>query len=109
MRKTVVMVCGTALSVGLLTGPANATPAENGGCPTAYAPATLEEVLETPEVLAAIEDHFYDADHVEDAFTAGDRNGDGVMCWKSVANDDNTNPMVYYAGRYVDNHAGPEE
>ena len=27
----------------------------------------------------------------------------------SVANDDNTHFMVYYAGRYLDNHAGREK
>ncbi len=109
MSKTAFMVCGTALFVGLLTVPANATPAENGGCPTAYEPATYAELLATPEVQAAFADHVYGPDHTAEAFSAFDRNGDELVCWKSVANDDNTHFMVYYAGRYLDNLAGPEK
>ncbi|MBK9741177.1 MAG: hypothetical protein IPO93_17190 [Actinobacteria bacterium] len=109
MRKTVFVVGGTALLMGLLTGTASATPAANSGCPTAYEPVTLAELLVTPEVLAAFEDHVYDADHIVTAFNAANQNGDDLVCYKSVANDDNTHFMVYYAGRYMDNHAGPKK
>ena len=109
MRGTVLMVCGTALVTGLLTGTANAAPATNSWCPSGYEPATLEQLLTTDEVLAAAADGIYFADHVEEVFTALDQNRDGLVCYKSVANDDNTHFMVYYAGRYVENHVGPEK
>ena len=109
MSRSAFMVCGTALFVGLLTGTANATPATNGGCPMGYEPATYEEILETPEVQAAFDDGFYDENHILEAFNAGDMNGDGLICWKSVGTDENTHIMVYYAGRYMDNHAGSEK
>ena len=107
MRTTACMVCGTALLVGLLTGTANATP--NEGCPAGYEPVTYGQLLKTPEVKAAFADDAYGKDHIAAAFNAGDQNGDALVCYKSVANDDNTHYMVYYAGRYVDNHAGPEK
>jgi hypothetical protein len=109
MRKTVFVVGGTALLVGLLTGTANATPAANDGCPTAYEPVTLAQLLVTPEVLAAFADEAYPESHIPEAFNAGDQNRDGLICYKSVATDDNTHYMVYYAGRYTDNNAGPKK
>ena len=109
MRKTALMVCGTALLMGLLTGTANATPAENDSCPVGYEPVTLKQLLKTPEVLAAFEDDAYPKGHITDAFNAGNTNGDELVCYKPVANDDNTHFMVYYAGRYMDNNAGPKE
>ena len=109
MRKTVFVVCGTALFLGMLTGTANATPAENDGCPMGYQPVTLEELLQTPEVQNAFRDEIYPESHIVGAFGAGDKNLDGLICYKPVANDDNTHFMVYYAGRYVDNHAGPKK
>ena len=109
MRKTVFVACGTTLLLGLLVGPANATPAAKTGCPNGYEPATYEQLLTTPEVIAAARDGVYFADHVEDVFTALDQNRDGLVCYKSVANDGNTQFMVYYAGRYVENHAGTEK
>jgi hypothetical protein len=109
IKTATFMVCGTVLFAGLLTGTANATPAANSGCPTAYEPATYAELLATPEVRAAFEDGVYGEDHTAEAFSAFDRNGDGLACWKSVANDDNTHFMVYYAGRYLDNLAGPKK
>jgi hypothetical protein len=109
MSKTAFMVCGTALFVGLLTGTANATPAANGGCPTAYTPATYVGILATPEVQEAFADGIYDAQHITDAFSALNKNGDELICWKSVGTDDNTHFRVYYAGRYTDNNAGPKK
>lgn len=109
MRGKVIMVCGAALFTGLLAGTAYATPAMNSGCPSGYEPATLEQLLQSPEVLAAAEDGVYFSDHVEDVFAGLDQNHDGLVCYKSVANDGNTHFMVYYAGRYVENHAGAQK
>jgi hypothetical protein len=108
MRKTAFMVCGTALFVGLLTGTANATPTTDG-CPSGYEPATYGDLLLTPEFIAANRDNIYHEDHVADVFSMLDQNNDGLICYKPVANEDNTHYMVYYAGRYVENHAGPEK
>ena len=109
MRKTAFVVGGTALLMGLLTGTANATPATNSGCPMGYEPVTLGQLLETPEVEAAIADGFYLESHIPEAFNAGNKNGDEFICYKPVANDDNMHFMVYYAGRYTDNNAGPKK
>lgn len=109
MRKTVLMVCGTAVFVGLLTGTANATPAENDGCPFGFQSVTFEQLEATQEVQAAYADGIYGRDHIETAFAAGNKNGDEFVCYKPVANEDNVHVMVYYAGRYMDNNAGPKE
>jgi hypothetical protein len=108
MRTTAVLLCGTALLMGLLTGTANATPTTDG-CPSGYEPATYGDLLLTPEVIAADRDNVYHADHVADVVRMLDQNNDGLVCYKPVADDENTHYMVYYAGRYVDNHAGPEK
>lgn len=108
MRKSVSVVCGTTLLMGLLAGPAQAASAP-GSCPAGFeGPATAVELLATPEIERAIADNVYDADHVAAAVAIGDKNGDGKVCWKSVGQD-NTHFMVYYAGRYVDNNAAPKD
>ena len=106
-RKTgVFMVCGAALLMGLLTGPANAASAP-GSCPVAFnGPATVEEILETPEIQAALADGVYDEAHVQLGFAAVDKNGDGLACWMSVGNGNQFRSM--YAGNYVDNNAAPK-
>jgi len=105
----VFMVLGTALFLGLLTGTANATPATNDGCPMGYQPVTLDDLRYTPEVMAAEQDGVYHFDHVETVFAIVNQNGDDLVCYKPVANDDNMHFMVYYAGRYMDNHAGSKK
>lgn len=110
MRKTAFMVCGTALLMGLLTGTANATPATDG-CPMGFEPATLAQLKDSKEVQAAVHavPPVYGYDHVEEVFSMLDQNSDGLVCYKPVANEGNTHFMVYYAGRYVENHAGPKK
>jgi hypothetical protein len=107
MRRTVLtMACGTALLMGLLTGPANAASAP-GMCPVAYnGPVTYEEILLTPQVVAALDAGVYDASHVRAVFDILDKNGDALACWKSVGNENQFNSV--YAGRYVDNNAAPK-
>lgn len=106
MRRTVLVGCGTALLMGLLTGPANAASIP-GRCPVAFnGPVTFEEFLETPQVAAALAQGVYDEDHVRVAFDFVDKNGDGRACWKSVGNENQFRSL--YAGNYVDNNAAPK-
>ncbi len=106
MRRTVLLVSGTALLMGLLTGPANAASAP-GSCPIAFnGPATLADIMNADQVQAALRDKVYDAAHVQFVLDELDKNGDDLVCWKSTGNGNQF--MSVYAGRYVDNNAAPK-
>ena len=108
MRRTVLLVSGTALLMGLLTGPANAASMEmEGSCPTAYnGPVTFKQLLKTPEVARALYEEVYDEAHVQVRFAQVDHNGDELICWQSVGNLNQFRSL--YAGNYVDNNAAPK-
>jgi hypothetical protein len=107
MRKTLVLGCGTALLMGLLTTPANAASAP-GSCPQGFeGPVTFEQLLMTPQIQRALADGVYDAAHVQLALNAFDNNGDAMACWKSVGNLNQFRSI--YAGNYVDNNAAPKD
>ncbi len=106
MIRTVVAACGTALVLGMLIGPADAASAP-GSCPVAFhGPATFEDILLTPEVEAGLEAGVYDEAHVRLRFDQVDTNGDALVCWKSIGNDNQV--RLLYAGNYVDNNAAPK-
>jgi hypothetical protein len=106
MHRTLLLVCGTTLLAGLLTGPVNAA-SRPGGCPPAFTgPVTLDELVQTPQIQAALTDGVYDEAHVRTVFAALDNNGDARVCWKSVGNGNQFSSI--YAGDYVDNNAAPK-
>lgn len=106
MRGRMFIGCGTALLVGLLTAPANAA-SMPGSCPVAFAgPATFQEIMATPQVQAGLADGVYDEAHVRLRFEQVDKNGDAMVCWMAVGNDNQFRSL--YAGNYVDNNAAPK-
>ena len=106
MRRTVVLVSGTALLMGLLTGPANAASAP-GSCPTGFnGPATFQYVLALPQIQAALDLPLYDEAHAWAVFDGGNHNGDSFMCWKLTGNGNQLHSM--YAVNLVDNNAAPK-
>ena len=103
MRRTVLLVSGTALLIGLLTGPANATSAP-GSCPTGFnGPATFEDILKLPPVQAALDAHVYDKAHAEAAFDLTNKNGDLAVCWMWTGSY-----KSMYAPLMADNNAAPK-
>ena len=106
MRRTMLVVSGTALLMGLLIGPANAA-STPGSCPIPFnGPVTFDQILETPQIQAALRDGVYDEAHVRLRFDAVDNNGDAMVCWKSIGNGNQF--ISLYAGDYVDNNAAPK-
>src|SRR5690242_15893370 len=75
-----VAAAGVLLAVGL-AGPAAASPPRSGSCPvpfTAVNPSQLAQVLEdvgAPEPVSDI---------AAAAFAQGDKNGDGLLCYKPI-------------------------
>jgi hypothetical protein len=106
MRRTVLLVSGTALLMGLLTGPANAASAP-GSCPLAFeGPATYTDILALQQIQDALSIGLYDEAHAWSVFDGGDHNRDSLMCWKSTGNGDQLRSM--YAVNMVDNNAAPK-
>ncbi|MFC6237571.1 hypothetical protein [Longivirga aurantiaca] len=106
MRRTMFVVCGTALLMGLLTSPVSASSAPGSCSPPYGEPATFADIMATPEVQAGLADGIYDVAHVQLRWDQVNKNGDEFVCVKSVGNDNQF--MSVYAGKYVDNNAAPK-
>ena len=93
MRRTLVLGCGTALLMGLLTGPANAASAP-GSCPAAFqGPATFAEFIDLPQIEAGLAAGLYTLAQAEVGFDQADHNGDSRICWISTGNGDQLRSM----------------
>jgi hypothetical protein len=106
MRVKILITMATVLLLSLAVPHAYAN--QHGyACPLAFdlGGLTVEQALALPNIQAGLEAGEYTEEFVREFHVAGDRNGDGILCFQSFPSVASPSSLLQYYYNVVDNHA----